>query len=179
MAQSSGSTGLGAIPAFASTRTARLASGIDGRCNPGASYVSLYLWTTLDLGSDSPAGIPSQHQATWAILRDFARRTREEKTRRRRFVTGRQDFLQSVVDHRNDDLPELICREQSTEAVRSLLSQLNDRERTILVHRFGLVDDKRTLGELGRELGISKERVRQLEVRALRKLGDTAEGGEA
>ena len=56
MAQSSGSTRLGAIPAFTSTRIARLASGIDGRCNPEASYVSLYLWTILDLGSDSASG---------------------------------------------------------------------------------------------------------------------------
>ena len=90
--------------------------------------------------------------------------------------TGCQDFFQSVVDHRSGDLPDPTPRERSTDAVRSLLSQLNDRERTIIVRRFGLVDDKQTLSELGRELGVSKERVRQLEARALRKLRDHAEG---
>ena len=56
-----------------------------------------------------------------------------------------------------------------------LLGRLDDREQTILVRRFGLVGDKQTLVEVGRELGISKERVRQLESRALDKLRTLAE----
>jgi RNA polymerase primary sigma factor len=125
---------------------------------------------------DFARGVRFSTYATWAILRDFARRIRREKASRRRLVTGRQDFFRSVADHRSGDLPEGTRRDQSTEAIRSLLGQLSDRERMIIVHRFGLVDQKRTLAELGRELGISKERVRQLESRALRKLRETAEG---
>jgi RNA polymerase primary sigma factor len=109
------------------------------------------------------------------IIRDFARRTRKEKTRHTRFVTGREGLFQSVADHRGAGLTEVSKRESSTEAVRALLGQLDDRERSIIVRRFGLIDNKRTLSELGRELGISKERVRQIESRALRKLRDTAE----
>jgi RNA polymerase primary sigma factor len=125
---------------------------------------------------DFARGVRFSTYATWAILREFARRIRQTNARRPRFVTGCGDFFQSVVDHRSGDLPEPTPRERSTDAVRSLLSQLNDRDRTIIVRRFGLVDDKQTLSELGRELGVSKERVRQLEARALRKLRDHAEG---
>ncbi len=49
------------------------------------------------------------------------------------------------------------------------LDELTDREQTIIKERR-LRDDGRTLEELGRELGISKERVRQIEHRALEKL---------
>jgi DNA-directed RNA polymerase sigma subunit (sigma70/sigma32) len=56
-----------------------------------------------------------------------------------------------------------------------LLGHLDDREETIIDGRFGLTDERRTLVQLGRELGISKERVRQIETRALRKLWDTDE----
>jgi RNA polymerase primary sigma factor len=56
-----------------------------------------------------------------------------------------------------------------------LLGLLDDRERMIIVRRFGLIDDKWTLMRLRRELGISKERVRQIESRALRKLRDRAD----
>ena len=49
------------------------------------------------------------------------------------------------------------------------LSELSPRERTIIAGRR-LSDDGCTLEELGRELGVSKERVRQLEHRALQKL---------
>jgi RNA polymerase sigma-32 factor len=49
------------------------------------------------------------------------------------------------------------------------LAELTDREQIIIKERR-LRDDARTLEELGRDLGISKERVRQIEHRALEKL---------
>ena len=56
-----------------------------------------------------------------------------------------------------------------------MLGYLDGREQTIIVRRFGLAGDKQTLVQVGRELGISKERVRQLESRALGKLRALAE----
>ena len=57
------------------------------------------------------------------------------------------------------------------EQVRAALDVLSEREREVLELRFGLRDGAHlTLGELGQRFGISKERVRQLEARALRKL---------
>ncbi len=52
-----------------------------------------------------------------------------------------------------------------------LLQHLNERERKILAFRFGLIDGNiRTLQEISDEFGISKERIRQKEEDALRKL---------
>jgi len=55
--------------------------------------------------------------------------------------------------------------------VESALQELNGRERQVLRMRFGLEDGRdRTLGEIGEELGVSRERVRQIEAEALAKL---------
>ena len=55
--------------------------------------------------------------------------------------------------------------------VESALAELNPRERQVLRMRFGLEDGRdRTLGEIGEELGVSRERVRQIEAEALGKL---------
>jgi len=55
--------------------------------------------------------------------------------------------------------------------VESALMELNPRERQVLRMRFGLEDGRdRTLGEIGEELGVSRERVRQIESEALAKL---------
>lgn len=57
------------------------------------------------------------------------------------------------------------------EQIEEVLSTLNDRERKVLVLRFGLEDGRpRTLEEVGREFQVTRERIRQIEAKALRKL---------
>jgi RNA polymerase primary sigma factor len=51
------------------------------------------------------------------------------------------------------------------------LSTLNDREREVIKLRFGLEDGTpRTLEEVGKEFNVTRERIRQIEAKALRKL---------
>ncbi len=57
------------------------------------------------------------------------------------------------------------------EQVDKVLGNLSDRERQVLVRRFGLDDgNSRTLEEVGKEFGVTRERIRQIEAKALRKL---------
>ncbi|MEO0327027.1 MAG: RNA polymerase factor sigma-32 [Pseudomonadota bacterium] len=81
----------------------------------------------------------------------------------------RQDFLESDAPLPDEMVSNIMDGEKRTEWLRSALSVLNERELRI-VNRRRLSEDGATLEELGGELGISKERVRQLENRALKKL---------
>jgi RNA polymerase primary sigma factor len=57
------------------------------------------------------------------------------------------------------------------EQMDDVLGTLSDRERQVLAMRFGLEDGRsRTLEEVGREFGVTRERIRQIEAKALRKL---------
>jgi len=61
------------------------------------------------------------------------------------------------------------------EEVQELLESLNDRERQVIRLRFGLEDGKtHTLEEIGDELNVTRERVRQIEARAMEKLRSKA-----
>jgi RNA polymerase primary sigma factor len=78
------------------------------------------------------------------------------------------DFIEdeSVEEPVNAASKELL-REQ----IRNVLSFLSDREREVLEMRFGLNDGKdHTLEEVGKEFGVTRERIRQIEAKALRKL---------
>ena len=83
-----------------------------------------------------------------------------------------------------EDVNSLAPHEQSAEQARGrelagALDQLNPRMRRVLSLRFGLDGESpQTLEEVGGELGITRERVRQLETRALRELRQTAPGLE-
>ena len=55
-----------------------------------------------------------------------------------------------------------------------LIRRLGTRERAILMLRYGLEGEILTLEQIGRRLGVTRERVRKLEARALRKLGEVA-----
>jgi len=66
-----------------------------------------------------------------------------------------------------DATSQQLLREQ----IQNVLGQLSARERMVLERRYGLVDGQsRTLEEVGREMGVTRERVRQIEAKALRKL---------
>lgn len=55
--------------------------------------------------------------------------------------------------------------------VYSILEVLNEREKMVILSRFGIVDDKpKTLEFVGQKLGVTRERVRQIEAKAMRKL---------
>ena len=70
---------------------------------------------------------------------------------------------------------ELSLRSQ---ALAQALNTLSDRERQVLVLRYGLADyEPKTLEEIGRRLGLTRERVRQIEVEALRHLASLREIG--
>jgi RNA polymerase primary sigma factor len=115
--------------------------------------------------------------ASWAIMKNYARSIPEEKHRRERYLTGHEQVFESAPDNRSDEHECLAQAEQATHKVNRLLEYLDPRERQIIRMRAGLEDGSEgmTLEKIGEQLGITKERVRQLNVRAMKKLRSLAE----
>ena len=80
-------------------------------------------------------------------------------------------FGDLLVDPLADQDYERVLGSIEIEALHSLLSGLSERERHVLALRYGLDGDELSLRQVGERLGLSGERVRQLEQRALAKLG--------
>ncbi|EAL8897498.1 RNA polymerase sigma factor RpoD [Campylobacter jejuni] len=77
------------------------------------------------------------------------------------------------VEDRNSLSPmDHILKDDLKEQIDEVLDQLNDREKAVIRMRFGLIDDEsdRTLEEIGKELNVTRERVRQIESSAIKKL---------
>ncbi len=109
--------------------------------------------------------------ASWAIMNNFARSIPTEAHRKGRFITGFDEVFESAAGGRRDDHEAEGDQRQLRETVQGMLARLDERERRIIASRFGLDGAmEQTLEQLGRELGITKERVRQLESRAQDKL---------
>ncbi len=113
--------------------------------------------------------------ASWAIMKNFARSIPEEKTRRERYVTGRDELFEAAPDNRSDEHELVSSAEQAAHRVNRLLEHLSPRDREIVRLRAGLDgSEPKTLEQIGQQLGITKERVRQLNVRIMKQLRDLA-----
>jgi len=78
------------------------------------------------------------------------------------------DFIE---DQQAEAPAEMAARKMLGDAVVEALDQLNDREKAVVRLRFGLDDGQaRTLEEVGREFGVTRERIRQIESKTLAKL---------
>jgi RNA polymerase primary sigma factor len=84
---------------------------------------------------------------------------------------GQSNFADLVEDH-NARQPEAdVTLSQRQQELRAALDELGDRTRLVLEARFGLNDrEPATLEQVGAEIGVTRERVRQIETRALREL---------
>ncbi len=86
-------------------------------------------------------------------------------------VVGDNIFLEDVIG-KNDDVEEKIIKEDQLLEMRELLNNvLSEREKIILEYRYGLYNNKiYTLKEIGEMMGITRERVRQIEKKSITKL---------
>ncbi|MCP4379766.1 MAG: sigma-70 family RNA polymerase sigma factor [bacterium] len=122
---------------------------------------------------DYSRGFRFSTYASWAIMRNYARSVPKERYQLDHFATGHDEVLNIAASLRTYDPNELNMSELR-ESIGVILAQLSSVERLIVTDHFGLDADvpPKTLESLGRELGISKERVRQIEIQAIRKLRD-------
>ncbi|MBL8794889.1 MAG: sigma-70 family RNA polymerase sigma factor [Planctomycetia bacterium] len=110
--------------------------------------------------------------ASWAIMKNYARSIPAERNHREHFQTGKEELFNFATDRRSNEQEQLTTQEQARNRVNELLEQLDPREQQIVRMRAGLdsYPEHVTLEEIGKQLGITKERVRQLHVRAMKHL---------
>ena len=115
--------------------------------------------------------------ATWAIMKNFARSIPQEHKVLDRFRTGTEEVFAFRSDQRGNPFRDEHTNRQQRDAISGLLDQLDEREKAIIMHRYGLGQgaEPETLEQVGERFGVTKERIRQIEARALRKARSIAE----
>ena len=82
-----------------------------------------------------------------------------------------RSLLDTIPDEQNPDPASILQDSDVQRHIDTWLGQLNDKQRAVVVRRFGLYGREiATLEEVGEEIGVTRERVRQIQIEALRRL---------
>ncbi len=85
-------------------------------------------------------------------------------------------LVDTIADDTNPDPSRLLQEEDIMSHIEEWLSQLNEKQQAVIVRRFGLHGySKSTLEQVGNEIGVTRERVRQIQIDALKKLREVLE----
>ena len=114
--------------------------------------------------------------ATWAVRNHLRRYLADRSKHRSRFSTAEDFVMQSAIDDRGTATGCEQHLSRNRHLLNRILHQLSEREQYIVSARFGLdhAEEPQTLSQIGRHLGISKERVRQLALTAVQKMHEIA-----
>jgi len=119
--------------------------------------------------------------ATWAIMKNFARSVPKEREHKKRFQnsdpTVETGVISGMEDHRTNGSLLKLQNASQREKIKELLTRINERDAEIIRLRFGLTPGTKpqTLQKVGEHFGVTKERIRQLEARAFKKLQKIAQ----
>ena len=120
-----------------------------------------------------PRSWPRRPSSPTQEVEDAAARSRATTSRSRRAV-GEDGSLELGDTLEQDTIPSVeleLIRSSFEEQIRALVAELDEKEREVISMRFGLDgEEPRTLQEIGEALGLSRERIRQIESKAKEKL---------
>ena len=123
------------------------------------------------------AGATALRLGQWQVVEAQSLRAKAERAMPR---PAQEDTIRAdILDRSGTELAQTTFRDRlvaypdllEADQVEAVLDSLSGRERRVLQLRFGLEDGRsRTLEEVGKEFNVTRERIRQIEAKALRKL---------
>jgi RNA polymerase primary sigma factor len=136
-------------------------------------YVRTRNRLTAELGREPlPEEIAREMQIDVAKINEIKKISQEPTSLQTKIGDEEDSLLGDFIADEHAPSPEdQTSRALLKEHLEEVLSTLNDREKKVLIMRFGLEDGRpRTLEEVGCAFGVTRERIRQIEAKAIRKL---------